>query len=66
MPKKQRTPTTSPFQVKCPHCGTIAKSWHHSTKYMPKGETRGVAWCECGRTGADSAGVKGVGRVIEG
>jgi hypothetical protein len=65
MSKAPKLPSGSPFEVICKHCGATAKSWHYTDKHIPAGEERGLVYCKCGRTGADSMGVKGMGRVIE-
>lgn len=53
-----------PFGVRCKFCGTVAESWHWTAlKYAPNGATIGMAYCDCGRTGADSSDRPGMGRV---
>lgn len=53
---------SGPFRVRCLLCGTVAESWHHSTK-APKGATIGMASCECGTVRCDSMGPEGMGRI---
>lgn len=57
---------SSPFKATCPHCSEVVVSWHKLCVDVPKGEKRGLVFCGCGRTGADSADVEGVGRIIGG
>ena len=53
---------SGPFSVRCKLCGTIAESWHWSDgDSIPDTAAVGLAYCECGRTGADSLGVPGKG-----
>ena len=53
----------SPFRVRCKRCNSVAESWHY-TQSPPEGATIGMAYCECGKVGADSIGVPGVGRIV--
>lgn len=53
------------FGIKCRHCGDIPISWNRSDKDAPSGAPRGLVWCKCGRTGVDSSGVRGKGRLIQ-
>lgn len=61
---RQRPPPTVPFKAKCPHCRGVVISWHASCIDVPKGASRGLVYCGCGRTGADSSDVDGLGRII--
>lgn len=54
-----------PFQIQCPHCGEVVTSWHWSAANIPEDGQRGLVWCGCGRTGADSMGIKDRGRVLK-
>ena len=54
---------SGPFRVRCLLCGTVAESWHHSTK-APKGATIGMASCECGTVRCDSMGPEGMVRIL--
>jgi hypothetical protein len=55
---------TRPFETICKHCGDIVRSWHGSVVNVPAGEARGLVFCGCGRTGADSSDVNDMGRVL--
>lgn len=53
-----------PFGARCKYCGTTAESWHWTAREQaPLGATIGMAYCDCGRTGADSSDRTGMGRI---
>ena len=62
---RQSPPPSVPFKAICPHCSDVIISWHASCTDVPRGETRGIAYCGCGRTAADSSDMDGMGRIIE-
>lgn len=62
---RQMPPPSVPFKATCPHCSDVIISWHASCIDVPKGEARGIAYCGCGRTAADSSDMNGMGRLIE-
>jgi hypothetical protein len=52
------------FGTHCKFCGTVAESWHEKFREQaPDSATIGMAYCECGRTGADSSDRPGMGRI---
>jgi len=54
-----------PFTIKCRYCDEVITSWQLSATDAPADSPRGLVFCGCGRTGADSLGVKGMGRILE-
>lgn len=62
---RRSPPPSVPFKAICPHCSDVIISWHALCIDVPKGETRGIAYCGCGRTAADSSDMDGMGRMIE-
>ena len=52
-----------PFRLRCKLCGTVAESWHRTTR-APVGATIGMASCACGNLRVDSLGVPDKGRVL--
>lgn len=53
-----------PFRVGCKFCGAVAESWHENFREQaPAGATIGMAYCECGKTGADASDRPGMGRI---
>lgn len=64
--RQKRSPPTVPFKAVCSECSSEVISWHSSCVDVPKGEKRGLVYCECGRVGADSSDVDGMGRVLSG
>ncbi len=62
---RQNPPPTIPFKAICPHCSDVIISWHASCIDVPRGKARGIAYCGCGLTAADSSDMDGMGRIIE-
>lgn len=61
---RQSPPPSVPFKAICHHCSDVIISWHASCIEVPRGEARGIAYCGCGRTVADSSDMDGMGPVI--
>lgn len=52
------------FSVRCKSCDTVAESWHEKFRIQaPDEATFGMAYCLCGKTGADSSDRPGIGRI---
>ncbi len=61
---RKSAPPSAPFEMICPKCSEVVKSWHSSSIDVPLGEKRGLVFCSCGHVGVDSSDRPGTGRVL--